>query len=949
LRPKWLLGTLALLAAATAWGAAPAAAQDTASVPPAVRERALHKLRLLERALRPDSAGRAQEAPDSGGVVAPAAVDSAAGQAAAGGVEVPAARPMGPPSSDSILAALLGLQGYTSTEYTGKGARFGADSGRLELLGKAQVTRGRESLTADSLIMFSERRNVMCGYGNPVLTGEGNPVSSEQVCYSLKEQQGEALRATTTFSQGANWIVHGDRVYTVESDRAYVHSALFTDCDLEEPHYHFAAERVKLVSDDVLVARNVTLNFGDVPVFWLPFLVQSLKQGRRSGLLTPVFSVNDIVRTSDGYNRRVQNVGFYWAIDDHLGAELALDWFSNNWTALNGSFQYRYLRQFLEGSVTVRRFWQQDGGRELTLTSSNRWRPGERTSVRLDASYASSSDFVRRNSFDPLEQIRTIDSNGGFEHRMDWGSLSVGASRRQYLDDGKVQMTLPSVGLSINNVTLFRAPTSEARWYNNATWTGSAQARISTIDVRDTIPNARDETTRSGGVRSTFTLGKFSWGQTFDVNEQIRHAKQDLDPTDTIPGLSREALARMTWSTDLRYQQRLIGTSTLEPGLSLRGEMVRSDSTGQELLAGPTRLNFDARLRTEIYGLWPGVGPFERIRHKLTPSVTYTYSPEPTVTERQRAVFGPSNVRERNRIQVGLNQTFEAKYRESAEERAARDSAAAAAQARGASGEPVELPQPRRITLLALSMSAIAYDFVKAREDHRGLESEQLTTTVSSDLLRGLQLSFTTDLFRTDSSRPGGRAFDTHLRAVNASFSLDHNWWLFRLLGLGPGERGTEGPVGAEAGMEPAPEQEAAPGASGDPGLGLLGGRRTSAPPRTGGVSGTWNASISYSLARPRPGEGGGVANTQFLRANFTLQPTEYWSLHWTTSYSITEGEFGDHYLTLRRDLHDWEANFDFIRGINGNFSFQFRVQLRANPDIKVDYDQRGQRPVTAR
>ena len=948
MRLKWLLGALALAAAATAWGAAPAAAQETASVPPAVRERALQKLRLLERALRPDpdSVERAEESPDSGGVVASAATDSAAGHAAAGGSGVATARPLGPPASDSILAALLRLEGYTATEYTGTGARFGADSGRLELLGKAQVTRGRESLTADSLIMFSEQRNVMCGYGNPVLTGEGNPVRSEQVCYSLKEHQGEALRATTTFSQGANWIVHGDRVYTVESDRAYVHSAMFTDCDLEEPHYHFAAERVKLVNDDVLVARNVTLNFGDVPVFWLPFLVQSLKEGRRSGLLTPVFSVNDIVRTSDGYNRRIENVGFYWAINDHLGAEVALDWFSNNWTALHGLLQYSYVRQFLEGSVSVRRFWQADGGRELTLMSSNRWKPGERTSVRLDASYASSSDFVRRNSFDPLEQIRTIDSNGGIDHRMDWGSLTVGASRRQYLDDGKVQMTLPSVGLSINNVTLFGAPASEARWYNNATWTGSAQARISTLDVQDTIPNARDETMRSGSVRSTFTLGKFSWGQSFEVNEQIRHAKRDLDPTDTIPGLSREALARMTWSTDLRYQQRLIGTSTLEPGLSLRGELIRSDSTGQELLAGPTRLNFDTRLRTEIYGLWPGVGPFERIRHKLTPSVTYTYSPEPTVTDRQRAVFGVPNLREQNRIQIGLNQTFEAKYRESPEERAARDSAAAAAQARGSAGEPVELPQPRRITLLALSMSAIAYDFVKAREDGRGLESELVTTTVSSDLLRGLQLSFTTDLFRADSSRAGGRAFDMHLRDVNASFSLDHDWWLFRLLGLGPRERETAQPAAAE----PAPDEpEATVGETGGPGLGLVGGRRSSPAPRGGGVPGTWSASISYSLARPRPGEAGGMPSTQFLRANFTLQPTEYWSLHWTTSYSITEGEFGDHYLSLRRDLHDWEASFDFVRGINGNFSFQFRVQLRANPDIKVDYDQRGQRPVTAR
>src|SRR5690606_4991105 len=114
----------------------------------------------------------------------------------------------------------------------------------------------------------------------------------------------------------------------------------------------------------------------------------------------------------------------------------------------------------------------------------------------------------------------------------------------------------------------------------------------------------------------------------------------------------------------VRFQQRLIGTSTIEPGLSLQGDLLRSATTNQELLAGPTRLSFNTRLRSEVFGFRPGFGPFSRIRHKLTPSIGYSYSPAPAVTDRQREVFGEPNVREQNRIEIGLNQTFEAKYRE---------------------------------------------------------------------------------------------------------------------------------------------------------------------------------------------------------------------------------------------------------------------------------------------
>ena len=80
------------------------------------------------------------------------------------------------------------------------------------------------------------------------------------------------------------------------------------------------------------------------------------------------------------------------------------------------------------------------------------------------------------------------------------------------------------------------------------------------------------------------------------------------------------------------------------------------------------------------------------------------------------------------------------------------------------------------------------------------------------------------------------------------------------------------------------------------------------------------------------------------LTANVTFQPTQNWNVAWNTGYSFTETHFTDHVLTLTRQMHDWDANFDFVKAQNGNFSFQFRVTLRANPDIKFDYEQRDRR-----
>src|SRR5690606_15641430 len=129
----------------------------------------------------------------------------------------------------------------------------------------------------------------------------------------------------------------------------YCHDTIFTDCDEEEPHthYHFRANEVKITPGNVLVARDVTLHFADVPVFWLPVMMQSMERGRRSGILFPEFGIGDIARTSSGYNRRINNIGVFWAISDYMGLKLAGGWEANNYTTAELGFEYNVLRQFL--------------------------------------------------------------------------------------------------------------------------------------------------------------------------------------------------------------------------------------------------------------------------------------------------------------------------------------------------------------------------------------------------------------------------------------------------------------------------------------------------------------------------------------------------------------------------------------------------------------------------
>ena len=101
----------------------------------------------------------------------------------------------------------------------------------------------------------------------------------------------------------------------------------------------------------------------------------------------------------------------------------------------------------------------------------------------------------------------------------------------------------------------------------------------------------------------------------------------------------------------------------------------------------------------------------------------------------------------------------------------------------------------------------------------------------------------------------------------------------------------------------------------------------------------SWDANFAYSLRRSRYSNDFG---SQLLQVGLRLKPTEEWSLTWRTAYDIDLKGFTDHSIRLARDLHRWEAHFDFVQTATGNWSFRFEVALTDNRDLKFDYDQRS-------
>lgn len=907
--------------------------------------------------------------------------------------------------ADSLMMALVDMEGYAVTEYAGAGADFGAQDKQLILLGtpedRARLIREGEELTADTLI-YSDEGGKVYSVGSEAIyqPAEGDPVNSARIVFDLNQGMGTATEASTRFMAGAEWILRGDQLL-VQEGAVYGHTTLFTTCEEEAPHYHFAADNVKILSEgNILVARPVKLYFADVPVMWLPFIATSTKSGRVSGILTPTFSVNDIVRTSSSYSRRISNIGFYWAASQYWDAVVALDWWSGEHVALTGGVQYEWARQFLSGNLNFRRYWGQDGSKNYAYDASSAWQASERTSLRFRARYTSSTDLVRRTSFDPREVVQSIDSEGGVSHRFGFGNLSLSGNRREYLSDDRVEMTAPILSFSLTPKTFFQASPAQAKFYNNLTWSGSANYRRSSTDRQPQADSAFTESAAdaiktSGGLTTSFSLGNLSLSSGTQVEDKLVMAVPvDFDSTTNTAGRHEDQRETgVTWNASLSYQQRLIGSSTLTPSLQLSGRLLRSDtdSLASSFVSAPTRFSFGATLKTDLYGFFPGFGNLDAIRHKFSPSFNFQYSPEVSPTELQTAVFGAREVGRQRSLGINLNQTFEARLKDEAvAERAAEldsirvdslnivaDSLRTLVRLRRATpgdtlfmqvdsmlmeidslladttgGEAQGQREAEKVLLLSIQTSAMTYDFEEASETGewmQGFSPPTLSNTISSDLLRGISLRVTHDLFEdvptgTDGADGGGvtRKFSPHLSTMNFGFSLSSQTALLqKLAAIFRRDREVEIAPPTEGGAEEGPE-DLLPA---DP-LDAMstiprgGGPQASGGPGRSGSSGVgdWRASFQYSLQRPRDET---RPSNQMIQANLTFTPTEKWEASWRTSYDVVNQSFNDHFIRLTRNLHRWEAHFDFTQTATGNWSFRFEVALTDQEDLHFDYVQR--------
>jgi hypothetical protein len=876
-------------------------------------------------------------APDSARVRAGQTLDTATARRM--GLPTAPSRSFAPP--DSVITELMGRPGYQTTRYRADSATVFVQEERVLLKGKALTERRGTSLEADT-ITYRRTSCLLDASGDPRLFDRGQVLVGRGIRYDTCVRRGIISDALTNFSEGSTvWFLRGNVSQDSSSSRIYAASSEITSCDLPVPHYHFAGREVKWVSRSVLVARPVVLYVRDVPILWLPFIFQDMRPGRHSGILIPQFGFNDLVRPNRSYNRQITNLGYYWAPNDYVDLTARLDWYSNRYVQYGLGGQYSWINRFIDGSVAFSKQQQTGEASSTTLRWGHRQTFDLSTSLNLDLNYASNTSVIQRNAIDPLLNTQQITSSLNFSKRYGWGTVTLGGNRRQSLSDGSVQQLLPALTISPASINLG----SNITWSPGLSLTNNTTSRTPLDSLIQTLPGGGlDTIAQIGSTRATtldfqtpFRVGAFNWQNSVRVADQRSTGRDSVqfrvddpstpDPSDSVlvtQIYGGNFSTEIDWNTGINLPVLFRGSWKLQPAVGIANTttgpfLLRNRNTGGDFVQQGKRFRFSASASPTLFAFFPGFGLASRIRHSLSPTLSWNYSPAANVPEayaRALAQPGQTLVLRSDATQtmsLGLSQTFEAKAKTRAGDTSSVDA--------------------RKFRVLSINTSPISYDFEQAKKPGRtGWVTDAITNSFLSDLLPQFSLSLTHDLWEgvvgTDTAD-----FDPFLSSVSASFGISGN--TLRSIGSIFGLGGQPAAQGRRDDEVPGSYVVDAGRRSGSRSL-----YNTGQVPFAGGGR-SFTANFNYTLSRTRAVPGiSPQRDQQNLGFSTSFSPTPFWSLSWSSQYNITDTKFESQVVRLERELHEWRAGFNFVRNANGNFAFYFSIYLTDLPDLKFDYNQ---------
>ena len=483
------------------------------------------------------------------------------------------------------------------------------------LYGDAKTEYGTAKLEAANIVYDQQTQNIRA-YGAKDTTGsplsnpkflEGDIVSvNDSIYFNMKS--GKGFTKNTNFQQG-EIFVNANTMKKVSKDVAFAYKARFTTCNLDDPHFAFRTNKMKIITNKIGVSGPTFPEFEGVPFpIGIPFGIFPLAQGRHSGLMAPAFS------TSEDFGLGFEGLGYYKVLSDNFDATLRTNIYSyGGWNLnLNSKYimRYKYMGNFnlsLQNTRILNRNaainQEYTGGRTFminwTHSMDQRARPGTSFSANVNFGSTKYNRLLLNNPFQNYQN--QISSSVSYTKSWDNKyNLSVNLNHNQNNNLGLVNMSLPNI--NFNAITIYPFQSKDqigaGKWYEKLGigYNGSFQNQLSFYD---------------SAVNFNRLLDTMQWGAQHSI--PISLSLPSLGPITITPGIS--------------FEEKWFGQQSFKTWNNKTKQVDTSISRG--FYRAPN-MSFSLGTASRIFGTYKFKknSSVQAIRHEVRPSISMSYTPD---------------------------------------------------------------------------------------------------------------------------------------------------------------------------------------------------------------------------------------------------------------------------------------------------------------------------------
>ncbi len=721
-------------------------------------------------------------------------------------------------------------------------------------------------------------------FGEPVFKQAAKEFNAHEIKYNFETKKGLISDVKTQEGDG---YIHGQKIYKEPDNVLYIKNGKYTTCNLAEPHYHFGANKLKIIPNDKIITGPADLFIENAPTpLAIPFGFFPNTDKQKSGLVIPAPG------ESQQFGFFLINGGYYLYINEHLDAQLTGDFYSKgSWgTRFTSNYKNRY---HFNGQLNVNYSDFKNSEKELpdfsekkdffvrwTHTQDPKARPNSSfnanvnfgTTTNFTNNYNSNSNDYLSNSFNSSVAYSRRFGNGPF-------SLNLNASHSQNSLSKLITVRLPDVGFNMARIYPFK-PKNKA----------GSQKFYEKIGLSYNM-NARNEVT---ALDSLYNINEPQY-----LTQRFKNGMKHTIPLNTSIKMFKYFSLTPAFNYSEIWYIKTINKQWSDTFNSLLTDTLNGFARGNSY-------NMSANMTTKLYGMYSFRGEkIKALRHVITPSIGVNYIPENNSGLRsyidgnnekqeysifQDGIYGTSHTTEAGYVNMSLLQNFEMKVRNK------KDTV-----------NPIT-----KITLLENLGLSTNYNMLAD-----SFNWSNISVTARTYILKFLNLNFngSIDPYALDTS--GRRINKSHLsetgyigRLTNANIALN-----FSLRSKTQNKQTKTSKFGTE-------EELAYINANLDDYIDF-------------DIPWTLNIGYNVNYSKPAFNDSENIIQTFNFAGDMSL--TKKWKIGFNSGYDFQNHKYTYTTINFYRDLHCWEMSLQWIPfGVRQSYLFTIKVKSSILQDLKL-------------